>query len=213
MRKNIVLIIVLVVAIGVFSGCRKNETSGDIINNNSTSSDNITQEENPQTDEILDGSNEEIDVNDSNEQITGSVLSGVVEKIYDIKDTGLSVADVPVDLNDMDSMKYYTGLSDTSKVKDVAVSEAMIGSQAYSLVLVQLNNAEDAETVANEMLKGIDTRKWICVEADDLQIVAQDDLVMLIMVSSELKDSVTSQEIVDAFKEVRGKDFDLELKK
>lgn len=203
MKKNLVLIIALVVAIGVFSGCRKNEDPGDIVNNNSTSSDNITQEENSQT-----------DVNDSNEQITGSALSGVIEKIYEIKDSGLSVADVPVDLNNMDSLKYYTGLSDASKVKDVAVSEAMIGSQAYSLVLVQLNNAEDAETVANEMLKGIDTRKWICVEADDLQIVSQDDLVMLIMVSSELKDSVTSQEIVDAFKEVRGgEDFDLELRK
>ncbi|MGB4658743.1 MAG: hypothetical protein WBI07_06170 [Mobilitalea sp.] len=113
----------------------------------------------------------------------------------------------------MDSVKYYTGLSDASKVKDLLVSETMIGSQAYSLVLVQLNKAEDAETVANEMLEGIDPRKWICVEADDLQIVTQSDLVMLIMVSSELKDSVTSVEIVDAFKEVRGEELDFELKK
>ena len=44
-----------------------------------------------------------------------------------------AVTDVPVDLNDMDSLNYYTGLSDASKIKDVAVSEAMTGSQAYSL--------------------------------------------------------------------------------
>jgi len=215
MNKNIVLIIVLTVVISVFSGCKNNVITGDDVNNkDSVTSENTTQEENSQnSDEILDDSNESIDMNDSNEQITESELSGVVEKIYEIKDSGLALTDVPVDLNNMDSVKYYTGLSDISKVKDVAVSEAMIGSQAYSLVLVQLNKAEDAETVANEMLNGIDPRKWICVEADDLQIVTQEDLVMLIMVSSELKDSVTSQEIVDAFKKVLGEDLDFELKK
>lgn len=212
MNKNVVLIIVLVLVISVFSGCKNNMITGDDVNNSiSVPSENPTQEENTQnSDEILDDNNENID---SNEQITESELSGVVEKIYEIKDSGLKITDVPVDLNNMDSVKYYTGLSDISKVKDVAVSEAMIGSQAYSLVLVQLNKVEDAETVANEMLKGIDPRKWICVEADDLQVVTQGDLVMLIMVSSELKESVTSQEIVDAFKEVRGKDLDFELKK
>ncbi len=213
MKKNIVLIIILLVVI-MFSGCKKNETTGDIENNNSTSPDNITQEESPQnSEEILDNSNESTDMNDNNEQVTGSELSGVINAIYEIKDSGLAVGDIPIDLNDMDSVKYYTGLSDISKVKDVAVSEAMIGSQAYSLVLVQLNKAEDAETVANEMLNGIDPRKWICVEADDLQVVTQGDLVMLIMVSSQLKDSVTSGEIVDAFKEVRGGELDFELKK
>ncbi len=213
MKKNIVLIIIMLVVI-MFSGCKKNETTGDIENNNSTSPDNITQEESPQnSEEILDNSNESTDMNDNNEQVTGSELSGVINAIYEIKDSGLAVGDIPIDLNDMDSVKYYTGLSDISKVKDVAVSEAMIGSQAYSLVLVQLNKAEDAETVANEMLNGIDPRKWICVEADDLQVVTQGDLVMLIMVSSQLKDSVTSGEIVDAFKEVRGGELDFELKK
>jgi len=215
MNKNIVLIIVLVVVISVFSGCKNNKITGEDVNNNdSVASENTAQEENPQSsDEILDDNNESIDMNDNNEQIIGSELSGVVKAIYEIKDSGLALGDVPVDLNNKDSVKYYTGLSDTSKVKDVAVSEAMIGSQAYSLVLVQLNKAADAETVANEMLKGIDSRKWICVEADDLQIVTQDDLVMLIMVSLELKDSVTSGEIVDAFREVRGEDLDFELKK
>lgn len=227
MKKNILLIIVLLVVI-MFTGCKNNETTGDIENNNSTSSDNITQEENSQnSDELLDDSNESTDMNDSNEstddestdvndnneQVTGSELSGVINAIYEIKDSGLKVGDVPVDLNNMDSVKYYTGLTDISKVKDVAVSEAMIGSQTYSLVLVQLNKAEDAETVANEMLNGIDPRKWICVEADDLQVVTQGDLVMLIMVSSEHKDTVTSGEIVDAFKEVRGGELDFELKK
>nr|WP_308742895.1 hypothetical protein [uncultured Anaerocolumna sp.] len=80
------------------------------------------------------------------------------------------------------------------------------------MVLVRLNDANDGESVAKEMLKGIDPRKWICVEADDLQVVGHDDVIMLSMVSSSFKDSVTSQQLVDAFKEVCGGKLDIELK-
>jgi hypothetical protein len=98
-------------------------------------------------------------------------------------------------------------------VKEAVVSEAMIGSQAYSLVLARVNNVSDAEAVAKDMLNGIDQRKWICVMADDLQIVTYNDLIMLVMVDSNLKDAVTSQQVADAFKEMCGADFDLKLSK
>lgn len=140
-------------------------------------------------------------------------LLDIIKKIYEIKDPGLRLDNKSVDLSNADSVKYYTGLSDSSKVKKIAASEAMILSQAYSLVLVQLNDAGDAENVAKDMLNGIDTRKWICVGADDLQVVSHDDVIMLFMVSSTLEESVTSQQIVDAFKEVNDGKLDVELKK
>ena len=154
------------------------------------------------------------DTENGNTQDTAdSGLSSMIKEIYEVKNPGLMVADIPVDLNNSDSVKYYTGLSDASKIKEAVASEAMIGSQAYSLVLVQLNDEKDAETVADEMLKGIDTRKWICVEADDLRVVGHDDVIMLFMVSSALKENVTSKQMVDAFKEVCDGELDIELKK
>jgi len=140
-------------------------------------------------------------------------LLDIIKKIYEIKDPGLRLDNKSVDLSNADSVKYYTGLSDSSKVKNIAASEAMILSHAYSLVLVQLNDAGDAEKVAKDMLNGIDTRKWVCVGADDLQVVSHDDVIMLFMVSSTLEESVTSQQIVDAFKEVNDGKLDVELKK
>ena len=140
-------------------------------------------------------------------------LLAIIKKIYEIKEPGLMLDNKSVDLSNEDSVKYYTGLSDSSKVKKIAASEAMILSHAYSLVLVQLYDASDAEKVAKEMLNGIDTRKWICVGADDLQVVSRDDVIMLFMVSSTLEENVTSQQIVDAFKEVSGGKLDIELKK
>lgn len=131
-------------------------------------------------------------------------LSDIVDQIYAIKDPTIGVGTIPIELSDADAVKMFTGLDSADGIKEAVASEAMISAQAYSLVLVRLESADDAATVAADMEAGIDPRKWVCVEADDLQVVACGDVVMLIMVSSELSDSVTSQEIVDAFREVCG---------
>lgn len=183
MKKNISFIIILVMIMSIFAGCAGKDKEPNKGNDNT------------------DG------------QETKVEFSEAIAKIYGIKDSGLSLADIPVNMQDMDAVKYNTGLTDVSKVKAIAVSEPMMSSQAYSLVLLQLKNAADAEVVATEMLAGIDQRKWICVDADDLQIVAKGDVIMLIMVSSDLEDTVTSQEMVDAFKKVYGDKLDVELTK
>lgn len=140
--------------------------------------------------------------------LTGT-LDEIIEKIYAEKSVEFMVGTMPVDLTDTEwSLPAYTGLKDASKIKEAAFSEAMIGSIAYSLVLVRLNDSKDAKAVAEEMKSGIDTRKWICVEADDLKVAGYCDTVMLIMVSSEHAASVTAQDMVDAFKAVCGGELD-----
>ena len=67
--------------------------------------------------------------------------------------------------------------------------------------------------VADEMLNGINPAKWICVEADDVRVAAYDDLVMLIMVSSSLEETVTGKEIVSSFKKVCGGSLDVSKKR
>lgn len=190
---------------GITDKENENENSDDL-NNNIESSDNLDNESSTNDNEVE--SNEDVDGQD----VLNGELSSIIEKIYGIKDTGLMVENTSVDLSNMDSVNYYTGLNDVSKVKEALVSEAMIGSQAYSLVLARVNDSVDAESVANEMLTGINPNKWICVSADDLQVVTHDDLIMLIMVSSSFEDTVTSQQIVDAFKEICGYELDIELK-
>lgn len=236
--KKVLLGIFLAITLSTFTACQKSDNNAGNNNVGSedttqgvTTEDNDTQEDDSQssTDSTLTGgavdnsnnsdmnndteNNNSTDTQDTTGNETKSELLSIIQQIYDIKTPDLALGDIPVDVTNLDSVKYYTGLTDVSQVKDIAVSEAMIGSQAYSLVLVQLNQTKDAESVANEILKGIDQRKWICVEADDLQVVAQDDVIMLFMVSSQLKDVVTSQQIVDAFKEVRGGELNIELTK
>lgn len=138
-------------------------------------------------------------------------LASIIEKMYEIKDPGIAVGDIEVDLEDPDAVQAYTGLSEASDISEIAVSEAMIGSQAYSLVLVRISEGAAVKDVAQAMKEGIDPWKWICVGADDLQVVARGDIVMLAMVSSELSDAVTSQDLVDAFIQVLGGEPDVAL--
>lgn len=111
---------------------------------------------------------------------------------------------IEIDINDADALKMFTGLSSADKITGAAASEAMMGSQAYSLVVVKVKDAKNAETVLEEMVNGIDQRKWICVEADDLSAAAVGDVVVLMMVDSEYADTITSKDVIDAFSGICG---------
>ena len=114
---------------------------------------------------------------------------------------------MPVDLTDTSDdgkwmVKNYTGLDSTDSITEAAFFEPMMGSIPYSMVMVRTAEGADIKAVAEGMKNGIDPRKWICVEADDVQVVSFGDVVMLIMVDST--SGLTSQSFVDAFAQVCG---------
>ena len=121
---------------------------------------------------------------------------------------------MPVDVADTSedglwAVKYYTGLDNAEKITEAAAFEPMMGSIAFSMVMVRLAEGADAKAVAESMKAGIDTRKWICVEADDLMVAGYGNVVMLIMVNSE--NGMTAQSFVDAFQTVCGAELDFTI--
>ena len=102
-------------------------------------------------------------------------------------------------------IQSYTGLENGNDISDVAVYESMVGSIAFSLVAVRVKEGVDAKTVGEAMKNGIDTRKWVCVAADELMVAGYGDVVMLIMLDSNL--GMNAQSFVDAFKKVCGADL------
>ena len=114
---------------------------------------------------------------------------------------------IPVDLTDTSedglwAIKSYTGLEDAASITEAAAFEPMMGSMAFSMVMVRVAPEADAKAVAAAMKSGIDTRKWICVEATDLLVTGYGDVVMLIMLNSD--SGMTAQSFVDAFGTVVG---------
>ncbi len=129
----------------------------------------------------------------------------IIDQIYaKYPVTEMPLGTIEIDINDADMLKMFTGLSGASKIESAAASEAMMGSQAYSLVVVKAKNAKDAADVMEEMVNGIDQRKWICVEADDMSAASCGNVVVLMMVGSAHADLVTSANIIDAFSAVCG---------
>ena len=140
-------------------------------------------------------------------------LEGTMEenalKIMEISPVEFMGGCIPVDLTDADTVRYFTGLQDPAVITDAAVYESMMGSQAFSLVLVRTAEGADAKTVAQEMTDNIDTRKWICVGADEKLVAGYGNTVMLIMLDSQL--GLQAQSYVDAFKSVCGADLDFTI--
>ena len=136
-------------------------------------------------------------------------LTTIIDEIYKINDPILPAMSIPVDLNDEYSLSSFTGLTDASLIKEAVASESMMGAQAYSLVLVRLQDASKAAEVAQAMRNGINPRKWICVMADDIRVVAAGDVVMLCMIESVL--DVKVNDMVDAFSSVVGLPFTADI--
>jgi len=154
-----------------------------------------------------------------NEEPTGTVkvegtLEELLNKVVEIQPVEFMGGVMPIDVTDTTedglwAIKSYTGLDNADSISEAAFFEPMMGSIPYSMVMVRIADGADAKTVAEAMKAGIDTRKWICVEADDLQVVGYGDVVMLIMVGSD--SGMTSQSFVDAFKSVVGAELDFAI--
>ena len=140
-------------------------------------------EKETETKETLSESESEAAATDENVLQLDAELSELLDKMYAIKGPDFDVETDTVDFDDEYAVSSYTGLTmdDVKKLDAAIVSEPMMGSQAYSLVLVRLKDKADAADIAQKMADGINPRKWVCVEADELTVVSKDNIIMLFM--------------------------------
>ena len=143
--------------------------------------------------------------------LSGETCEALVNKIYETKMPQFALMTMPVDLADAETTAWLTGVSDPALLKEAVVSESMMGSQAYSLVMARVNDAAKAEEVANMMLENIDPAKWICVQADDIDAAIYGDLVLFVMIDSNF--DIPAADFIGAFKTIAGGNLDKELSK
>lgn len=148
--------------------------------------------------------------NKEDKKTSAKNLEGTMEEVIASVQEAHGAVELPLmamtlDLTDVDGLTYNTSLTSADKVKEIAVSEPMMG-QPYSLVMVRANSADDAAAVAQEMYDNIDTRKWVCMEADTKVAAYYGDVAMFFMVSSDFAEQTTTDKMVGAFKTVCGGD-------
>lgn len=115
-------------------------------------------------------------------------LDQIIEKIYsNIPEEDMPmVSSIDVDNEMSDNIEYYIGTKDI-EYTDILASEPLIGSIAYSVVLVRMQDGADIETAKQEILENVNPRKWVCVEVpkDEIIVKSKGDLIILIMVENE----------------------------
>lgn len=130
--------------------------------------------------------------------------SEIIDKIYaSHAPMELYVDTMELDLSDSDAVRFNTGLKSGEKLSQASISEAMM-SQAYSLVVLRVKNAADAPQVAQDIYDNVNTRKWVCVEADTKTVMYSGDVVVLFMIDSGFHDVATVESMQEAFKTVCG---------
>lgn len=117
--------------------------------------------------------------------------SEIIDKIY----AGAGDLEYPMMLATSelteDNSVYMVGV-ERSEYKEGAVSESMVGSIAYSMVVLRANDAESAQALADSVKEKVDPRKWICVEAETMNTAVIGDVVFFVMAEQQYVDALTA---------------------
>ena len=127
-------------------------------------------------------------------------LTALVDKIYEGLEIEMpSLMSQALELTDSDLVKMFTGLDNGDNLEYVVVSEPLMTSQAYSLVLAKVKNGVNVNEVAKTMNENIDARKWICVSAEKVYTTSSGNVVCLVMSREEL-----AKPVYEKFKALAG---------
>lgn len=122
-------------------------------------------------------------------QILGAVDAEVLEEMLLILNYSglegldtLGISDVAKD----DYFAFTLGLSNGEGIATGTVCNAMMMTTPYSLVIVKLENAEDAEGVCQDFKATMNWRKWVCVAPTNALIARKGNMVLCLMGSSTM---------------------------
>ena len=194
---GLILVIVCIVAVICFVAQPKETVKDDVPQDVVT--DEVEDTEDVEDTETNDG-DVVINLTSKLEVESASDLEAIITDLYaDNENLYPSLANQVIDITDKDSVSYMTGLENGDDLEYLVVSEPMMSSQAYSLVIAKVKDGVNANDIAKEMSENIDTRKWICVSADQLYATSSGDIAFLVMSSEEM-----ATPVYNAFKKKAG---------
>ena len=121
------------------------------------------------------------------------VYGGVAEDLLPME-----VMTNELDINDNDMMSYHTGLTDTSGIAGVYLSESMMTSTAYSAVYIRTTDDADAESIRQQLMEKINPAKWICVTAEKQSSALFGNDIFFVMGHQDTVDAVMDKAVAAA---------------
>lgn len=113
-------------------------------------------------------------------------VSGTLEEIMDKVYTNIPEEERPMMLTNVEvteeNVEMYLGTSDI-EFEEAIASESATGSIAHSVVLVRVKDDANVEAIKSKIEDSVNPRKWICVEAEEVEVESRGNLIILIMSS------------------------------
>lgn len=115
-------------------------------------------------------------------------VSGTLEEIMDKVYATIPEEERPMMLMNTEVTKenaeMYLGTSNI-EFEEALASESATSSIAHSVVLIRVKDNANVELIKEQIEESVNPRKWICVEADEVEVESKGNLIILIM-SSEI---------------------------
>lgn len=195
MKKTIALILSVLIFAALLASCGGNKDSDD-------TTAPVTTEK-PQATESPSTTNSVSDVETTapvQNDLEGT-LEEIFAKIYEKHPVEIMLGTTALDLENSDSVKYNTGLNSAADIDEGVISEAMIGSMAYSAFLIRVKDGADVNKIKGDILSGINPRKWICVGADKVIVGNSGNLIFMVMADSQI---INAADVYAAFASIAG---------
>lgn len=202
MKKLIITVLMLSLLLASCSDKNGNETGNDTAPDTSETTADSTLGDNDGDGTVEDT---ETDDKDSDSAESGETTYTAVTKVENANDAmnfiganvySLCSDEVPmytdsvtIPLTDTDTVKFNTGLDDTTGVTDIIISESGVGSFPYSYIMVRTNGSNTAD-IQEKLGSGVNPNKWICVSAEKVASVTLDNDVVLIMGYADQVDAI-----------------------
>lgn len=199
MKKLIALLLALTIALGV-TACASNKPADSNTENPGVETPADTQEpstgddtadlEAPATmpDDNADDSFGQDDENDTTADMPEEEKEKLLDLLGKLVDGVTGEMAVMTDAVPADMQEYYA-IPDVDGLYAV-VNAPLMSSIAYEVVLMEVPEGTDAETVADQMRENLNPRKWICVEAEETWVKTSGQYVLSVMAAKDMADQI-----------------------
>lgn len=123
-------------------------------------------------------------------QVMGEINEEMLKEAMDI----LNGSEMPnadniiisgLDVNE-EFFAMIAGLSNNDGIVNAVSIAPMMMSQAYSLVIVELDDVANAEAVGTDFEENIDWMKWVCVAPSNTLIATKDNMVLCLQAADDM---------------------------
>ena len=117
----------------------------------------------------------------ANKNVSGT-LTQIMNKLY----VNIPEEERPMMLTNIEvtkeNVEMYLGTSDI-EFEEALASESATGSIPHSVVLIRVKDNANVEAIKEKIESSVNPRKWICVEAEEVEVESKGNLILLIMSS------------------------------